>query len=338
MLRQLALRSPASRVHGRLLSTAAVPGTANGGIVAQIEARVRGAVLEEKRSPKLRLALPEIQVDDRVLRAADELEASGCFTVLRSLTDLDEANALLKKGDVDGVVSGAATATGDVIRSALRNVGLAEGTKVVSSFFLIEAPAHSPVARVVAQGGEGSGQAEPRCFVFADCAVNPDPDSEKLAAIAQQTAESCRTFLAQQPRMALLSFSSKGSARHKRVDKVTDALAILHRDAHGTERASDFLVDGELQLDAAVIPGILQKKAPASALADQKPVNCLVFPDLDSGNIAYKLAERFGGCKAVGPILQGLSVPRSNDLSRGCSVQDIKDVAYLTVLPKLVGR
>jgi len=216
---------------------------------------------------------------------------------------------MVHKGDAGGMVAGAYNTTGDVLRAAFQVIGTAPGMKTVSSVFLM-------VTKNPDFGENG-------VLCFADCAVNPNPNAQALAEIAVSTASSCKSFLGVDARVAMLSFSTKGSASHEDCDKVLEALEIARR------LAPELQIDGELQADAALLPKVGEKKAPGSAVAGK--ANTLIFPDLDAGNIGYKLVERVAGAEAVGPIVQGLAKP-VNDLSRGCSVDDIVSVSAITAV------
>lgn len=214
---------------------------------------------------------------------------------------------MIKNGDADGELAGARGTTADTIRPAFQILKTKPGVSIVSGAFLMFTPAK--------QLGEGG------FLVFADCAVNPCPDAQQLAQIAVSTAETARALAGVEPRIAMLSFSTKGSAKHELVDKVVEATRIAK------ELAPDLAIDGELQADAALVEKVANLKAPQSPVAGK--ANVLVFPDLQAGNIGYKLVERFSGADAVGPILQGISAP-VNDLSRGCKVEDIVQMVIIT--------
>ncbi len=213
---------------------------------------------------------------------------------------------MVKQGHASGMVAGAANVTADVLRSALHVVGVMPGLKTVSSCFIMVSP----------KAGEET-------YLFADCAVVPNPTPEQLADIASSTAQSRRLILSDEPLVALLSFSTLGSAEHELVEKVRDARKVLD------QRKVDFSYDGELQLDAAIVKEVAKSKAPHSKVAGH--ANTLVFPDLQAANIGYKLVQRLGGYEAIGPIIQGLAAPIC-DLSRGCTVQDIVNTSILVLL------
>ena len=214
---------------------------------------------------------------------------------------------MIKAGDADGEVAGAMNATGDVLRPAFQYVKTLPGTTVVSGAFIM-------IFKDKEYGHDG-------ILVFADCAVHPNPTDRELAEIAVTTAKTTRAIGGFEPKIAMLSFSTKGSASHEMVDKVRNATQIAK------EMAPDLAIDGELQADAAIVPAIGAGKAPGSAIAGQ--ANVLIFPTLEAGNIGYKLVQRFAHAEAIGPILQGMAAP-INDLSRGCSVEDIITMIAVT--------
>ncbi|WP_461612778.1 phosphate acetyltransferase [Clostridium sp. Marseille-QA1073] len=216
---------------------------------------------------------------------------------------------MVKMDDVDGLVSGAVHSTGDLLRPGLQIVKTAPEIKVVSSFFIMEVPNCE-------YGKEGT-------LLFADCAVNPNPNAEELASIAISTADNAKALCGIEPKVAMLSFSSMGSAKHENVDKVRIATESAR------QQRPDLQIDGELQLDAAIVDKVAKQKAPNSSVAGN--ANILVFPDLQAGNIGYKLVQRFANAKAIGPVCQGFAKP-INDLSRGCSVDDIVNVVAITAI------
>jgi len=233
---------------------------------------------------------------------------------------LDEAYQLLENplyfgalmvyhDDADGLVAGSINATGDVFRPALQTIKTAPGINIVSSAFIMVVP--------------DCPYGEKGIMVFADCALNPEPNAEQLADIAIASAATGKALVGFEPKVAMLSFSTKGSGKHSLVDKVIEATKIAK------EKKPNLLIDGELQADAALIPSIGERKAPTSKIAGK--ANVLIFPDLNSGNIAYKLTERLAKAEAIGPVSQGMRKP-VNDLSRGCSAEDIVNVVAITVL------
>lgn len=217
--------------------------------------------------------------------------------------DLFFAAMMLREGLVDGSVAGSFASTADVMKAGIQIIGMPEGISIVSSFFLMIFPDKN--------------------YSFADCAVVPNPTDEQLADIAISTADNHKKLTGEEPLVAMLSFSTKGSAKHELADKVISATNIVK------SKRPDLMVDGELQFDAAIIESIGKKKAPESKVAGK--ANVLVFPDLNAGNIGYKIAQRLGGAEAVGPMVQGLNKPFF-DLSRGCSVEDIVNTTAINVL------
>lgn len=215
---------------------------------------------------------------------------------------------MVKAGDADGQVAGAMNTTGNVLRAAFQVIKTQPGISVVSGAFIMLLP-------------EGLNYGTDGILIFADCAVVPDPTAAELAQIAVATAQTARDIAGIEPRVAILSFSTKGSARHDRVSKVIEAARIAH------EMDPDLILDGELQSDAAIVPSVCNKKAPNSPLSGR--ANVLVFPSLEVGNISYKLVQRLGNVEAVGPVLQGLAAP-VNDLSRGCYPEDIYKTIIMT--------
>lgn len=219
------------------------------------------------------------------------------------------AAMMTREGKVDGLVAGASHTTPDMARSAIRCLGVDERIAIASSSFLMAVPDCT-------YGEEGN-------FVFADCGIIPDPNPRQLACIALSAAELAAKVLGLNPRIALLSFSTHGSAKIKSIEKISEALKLLK------EMSPDILVDGELQVDAAIIPGVAKIKCPDSPIGGR--ANVLIFPDLEAGNIGYKLVQRLAKARAIGPIIMGLNKPCS-DLSRGCSVEDIVDCAAVTAV------
>ncbi|SFI22231.1 phosphotransacetylase [Jannaschia pohangensis] len=261
-----------------------------------------GVTLEDPKTSPRRNAMAEAFLAARARRKPTPVQA------VEAIGDpLVWAALMVREGLAGGTIGGAIHTTSDTVRAALQIVGMAEGAPLVSSFFLMVLPESHPTR-------PGAG------LIFSDCGLVIDPSPEELAAIAHQSAASARALLGVDPKVAMLSFSTKGSAHHMRVNKVIEAVEIARATA-------DFALDGELQFDAAFDAGVGASKAPGSAVAGQ--ANVLIFPDLDAGNIGYKIAQRIGGATAIGPVLQGLAQP-ANDLSRGCTADDILDMIAVT--------
>ncbi|MBO6793409.1 MAG: phosphate acetyltransferase [Balneolaceae bacterium] len=268
-------------------------------------------LLSNKSSVDTKLDVIEIESHPKLQQYAEAFYAKRKhkgITLEQALETIKDplffAASMLDAGDADGAVAGSVSTTGDVLRAAIQTIGLKEGSNVVSSTFLMSFD-------------------DGRVFTYGDCAVVPYPTSDQLASIAIDSAATHKALTGESPKVAMLSFSTKGSAKHERVELVTEALESAKSNAPNLD------IDGELQFDAAVIEQIGQRKAPGSAVAGK--ANVFIFPNLDAGNIGYKITERLGGATATGPVIQGLAKPMM-DLSRGCSWEDIVNTACVAAL------